>query len=72
MDVRYIFDTDEIEVTNDFGFPTYYPISELDPIDANERELGTETEYLIPELNLHLIFYPEGILSDFFVDDNTI
>lgn len=68
MDVRYIFDTDEIEVTDDLGFPTYYPMSELEQIDANERELGKETEYLIREIGLHVVMYPSGVVSDFFTD----
>lgn len=70
MDVRYLFDTDEIEVTDEFGFPTYYPMSELKEIDANERELGTETEYLIEERGLHVVMYPEGVVSDYFINED--
>ena len=69
MDVRYLLDTDEIEVTDELGFPTYYPMSELETIDANERELGTEIEYLIRGRGLHVVMYPEGVVSDFFTDE---
>jgi len=64
--VIYNAETDEVEVTNEFGFPTYYKLSDFEPIDANEREFGVEQEYVIG--NLHLFFYPEGILSDFYCE----
>ena len=70
MDVNYIFDTNEIEIIDDFGFPTYKNLSELEIIDANERELGVEEEYVI-ELStgiLHIFFYPEGRLSDYYLE----
>lgn len=67
MDVRYLPDSDEIEVINDMGFPTYHSMDSLTQIDANERALGTEIEY-ITEDGLHLIFYPEEKLSDWWVD----
>lgn len=66
VEVRYNIETDEIEIINEFGFPTYYRLSDFEPIDANERELGVEQEYVIE--NLHLFFYPEGILSDFYCE----
>lgn len=65
-DVIYNIETDEVEVINEFGFPTYHKLSDFEPIDTNERELGVEQEYLIG--NLHLFFYPEGILCDFYTD----
>lgn len=66
-DVKYLIDTDEIEVTDRLGFPTYYPMSELEEVDANERELGVEKEYVI-ENKLHVFFYPEGVLCDFYLE----
>jgi hypothetical protein len=42
-------------------------LSECELIDANERELGVEEEYVIE--NVHLFFYPEGRLCDFYVDE---
>lgn len=68
MDVRYLPDSNEIEVVDDMGFPTYYLMDSLAQVDANERALGTETEYMTDD-GLHLIFYPEGILSFWWVDE---
>jgi len=67
MDIRYLVDTDEIEVVDDYGFPTYHNLGELEQIDTNERELGTEIEYLLKP-NIHLFFYPEGKLDDYWID----
>lgn len=58
-DIDYLPDTDEIEVVDYYGFPTYHKLYDLTVIDANERELGTEVIYLI-EPNIHIVFYPEG------------
>ena len=69
VNVSYLPDTGEIEVTNEFGFPTYYKLSGLKAIDANERELGVEKEYMVGD-KLHVFFYPEGVLCDFYVDEN--
>ena len=66
VDVRYNPETDEVEMTNEFGFPTYHKLSDFEPIDANERELGVEQEYVIG--NVHLFIYPEGFLRDFYVN----
>ena len=68
MDVRYLPNSNEIEVVDDMGFPTYYLMDSLTQVDANERALGTETEYMTDD-GLHLIFYPEGILSFWWVDE---
>ena len=65
ISVRYLQNSDEIEITNDYGYPTYYPLSELEQVDANERALGTETEYRTPD-GIHIIFYPEGVLSEWY------
>ena len=67
VDVTYNMDTDEVEMISELGFPTYYKLSECELIDANERELGVEEEYVIE--NVHLFFYPEGRLCDFYVDE---
>ena len=67
MDVRYIFDTREIEVIDDYGFPTYTSIDSLELVDANERAYGTEHEYIMED-GLHVVFYPEGHLIDWFYD----
>jgi len=64
MDVQYLPDSNEIEVVNDMGFPTYYSMDSLIQVDANERELGTEIEYMTDDGSLHFVFYPEGRLSD--------
>ena len=65
MDIRYLQKSDEVEVVNDYGYPTYYRMDELEQVDANERALGTETEYRTPD-GIHIIFYPEGHLSDYY------
>ena len=65
ISVRYLQDSDEIEITNDYGYPTYYKMDELEQVDANERALGTETEYRTPD-GIHVIFYPEGVLSEWY------
>ena len=67
IDVRYLIDTDEVEVVDELGFPTYYPMSELKAVDANERELGVETEYIVGD-KLHVFFYPEGVVCDFYLE----
>lgn len=69
MDVRYLSDSNEIEVVNDIGFPTYYPMDSLIQVDANERALGTETEYMTEDGSLHFVFYPEGRLCDWWEDE---
>lgn len=68
MDIRYLQKSDEVEVVNDYGYPTYYRLSELEQVDANERVLGTETEYRTPD-GIHIIFYPEGVLSDWYKEE---
>ena len=67
IDVEYKIDTNEIKVIYEKGIPTYYKLDHFEPIDANERELGVETEYLI-DGKLHVFFYPEGVLSDFYLE----
>lgn len=67
LDVNYNPDTDELEVVGYNGYPTYYKLSEQKLVDANERELGTELEYLI-EPNLHVVLYPEYYLHDYWLD----
>lgn len=69
MDVRYLPDSNEIEVVNDMGFPTYYSMDSLIQVDANERVLGTEIEYMTEDGSLHFVFYPEGKLSDWWEDE---
>ena len=64
-EVRYLQSTDELEITDELGFPKYISINDLKEVDANERELGTETE-LVSEDGLHVFFYPEGHLSDYY------
>lgn len=39
-DIRYILETNELEITDYYGNPTYVDMSTLEPVDANERELG--------------------------------
>lgn len=57
-EVDYNPDTGEIEILYFNGRVEYIKLSEQKTVDANERELGTETEYLL-ESNLHVVFYPE-------------
>lgn len=68
IDVRYLPASGEIEVVNDMGFPTYYSVDSLIQVDADERALGTQTEYMTED-GLHLTFYPEGKLSDWWVEE---
>ena len=70
IELLYIHDTNEIEVISEYnlGFPEYYKFQDLEVIDANERELGVEIEYILKRKNypnIHIVFYPEGILNDF-------
>lgn len=67
MEIKYLPETNEIEVISDLGFPIYYNISELPTIDVNERELGLEIEYLINP-NIRVIIYPECVLYDWYID----
>ena len=69
MDVRYLPDIAEIEVVNDIGFSTCYPIDSLIQIYVNERELGTETEYMTDDGSRHFVFYPEGRLINWWEDE---
>lgn len=64
-DIRYILETNELEITDYYGYPTYVDMSTLEPVDANERELGVELEYVVNK-KLHVFFYPEGVLCDWY------
>lgn len=68
-EVGYNPDTGEIEILYFNGRAEYIKLSEQKTVDANERELGTETEYLL-EPNLHVVFYPEGRLLDWWYGQN--
>lgn len=65
MDIRYLQNTDEIEITDDYGNPRYIPMSNLEIVDANERAYGTETEYRTSD-GIHIFFYPDGIVSGWY------
>ncbi len=67
-EVRFIQDTRELEITDELGFPSYISIDDLEVLDANERALGVEIE-LVSEDGLHVVFYPEGHLSDYYWED---
>ena len=66
-DIRYILETNELEITDYYGNPTYVDMSTLEPVDANERELGVELEYVVNK-KLHVFFYPEDVLCDWYED----
>lgn len=64
-EVRYLQSTDELEITDELGFPSYINLDDLKLVDVNERALGMETE-LVSENGLHVFFYPEGHLSGYY------
>ena len=68
LEITYDLDTDEVCVVAYNGYPTYYKLSDLELADADERELGTEMKYFI-EPNIFVIFYPEGYLVDFYIEE---
>jgi hypothetical protein len=70
-DIRYLPESAEIEMTDDHDYPSYRPLDSLELVDANERELGTETEYRTPE-GIHIFFYPDGVLSDWYEEQSEI
>lgn len=67
-DIMYDIDSDNVEVIYKSGKKTLHNIESLKLISSDERELGTEHDYLI-EPNIHVVFYPEGHLSTFYFDE---
>lgn len=66
-DVGYLPETRTVAVTGRLGFPTYMQLDSMRLVDANERALGTETVYESDD-GLCLVFYPEDVLSEWYVD----
>ena len=67
-DVTYDADTNNVEVLYKSGKKTIHDVDSLKLIESDERELGVEREYLI-EPNIHVIFYPESFLSNYYIDN---
>lgn len=61
-EIRYDHFKGELEFTDEYGYPEYLKLDELEPVDANERLFGTETEYRTDD-GIHIVIYPEGHLD---------
>ena len=68
-DILYDPGKNEVELVGYYGFSEYLSLDNFELVDANERELGTEMEYVIEYQKdiIHLILYPEGVLSDYWI-----
>ncbi len=67
-DINYDVETDIVEVVYASGSKMRYDRSTLTMFSADERELGTETDYLINP-NIHVVFYPEYHLDNYYIDE---
>lgn len=65
--VWYDSESDEVEVDYVSGEKERYKRTSLKLVEADEREIATEEDYLI-EPNLHVIFYPEGWMSNYYIE----